>query len=188
MVTIAIRPETYAVAVTPATTAVSRLPSNGTNYTVDFTVVNGGSATDDFDLLTPQSPGTAIAVVSITGTGVTQAADPDSARVSGVAAGDTAIVTVTYSVADVAAGTADTLFFPARSVNNPATTDTVGWSSRLSGPTSPRGKPSIRAARSCRAPISPTPSRSPTTAMMTPPVWWWWTRWPWSSTSRWAAW
>ena len=123
MVTIAIRPETYAVAVTPATTAVSRLPSNGTNYTVDFTVVNGGSATDDFDLLTTQSPGTAIAVVSITGTGVTQAADPDSARVSGVAAGDTAIMTVTYSVADVAAGTADTLFFPARSVANPATTD-----------------------------------------------------------------
>ena len=114
---------TYAVAVTPDTTVASRLPSNGTNYTVDFTVVNGGSGTDDFDLLTTQSPGTAITVVSITGTGVTQGADPDSARVSGVAAAGTAIVTVTYSVGDVAAGTADTLFFTARSVGDPATTD-----------------------------------------------------------------
>lgn len=112
---------TYAVTVTPDTTAASRLPSNGTNYTVDFTVVNGGSGTDDFDLLTTQSPATAITVVSITGTGVTQDANPDSARVSGLAASGAVIVTVTYSVADVAAGTADTLFFPARSVGNPAT-------------------------------------------------------------------
>ena len=114
---------TYAVAVTPDTTAASRLPSNGTNYTVDFTVVNAGNATDDFDLLTTQSPGTAIAVVSITGTGVTQGADPDSARVSGVAAAGNVIVTVTYSIADVVAGTVDTLFFSARSVGNPATID-----------------------------------------------------------------
>ncbi len=114
---------TYAVAVTPDTTAVSRLPSNGTNYTVDFTVVNGGSGTDDFDLLTTQSPGTAITVVSITGTGVTQGANPDSARVANVAAADSAVVTVTYSVADVAAGTTDTLVFTARSVGSPATTD-----------------------------------------------------------------
>ena len=112
-----------AVAVTPDTTAAGRLPSNGTNYTVDFNVVNTGSGTDDYDLLTTKSPGTAITVVSITGTGVTQDADPDSARVSSVAAADTAIVTVTYSVADVAAGTADTLFFTARSVASPATTD-----------------------------------------------------------------
>ena len=114
---------TYAVAVTPDTTTASRLPSNGTNYTVDFTVVNGGTATDDFDLLTTQSPGTAITVVSITGTGVTQGADPDSARVSGLASSGAAIVTVTYSVGDVVAGTADTLFFSARSVGNSATID-----------------------------------------------------------------
>ena len=108
---------------TPDTTTANRLPSNGTNYTVDFDVINDGNATDDFDLLTTQIPGTAIAVVSITGTGVTQGADPDSARVSSLAATDTAIVTVTYSVADVAAGTADTLFFSARSVGDPPTTD-----------------------------------------------------------------
>ena len=114
---------TFGLAVTPNTTTASRLPSNGTNYTVDFTVVNGGSGTDDFDLFTTRSPGTAITVVSITGTGVTQDADPDSARVSGLAAAATAIVTVTYSVGDVAAGTADTLFLSARSVGDPATTD-----------------------------------------------------------------
>ena len=37
-----------AVAVTPDTTATGRLPSNGTNYTVDLTVVNEGSATGRF--------------------------------------------------------------------------------------------------------------------------------------------
>ena len=58
-----------------------------------------------------------------TGTGVTQGADPDSARVSGVAAAGNVIVTVTYSIADVVAGTVDTLFFSARSVGTPATID-----------------------------------------------------------------
>ncbi len=115
--------ETFAVAVTPDTTTASRLPSNGTNYTVDFTVTNNGNGTEDFDLLTTQSPGTAISVVSITGTGVTQGANPDSARVANLAASDSVLVTVTYSVADVAAGTTDTLLFTARSVASPATTD-----------------------------------------------------------------
>ncbi|MCH7933169.1 MAG: DUF11 domain-containing protein, partial [Gemmatimonadetes bacterium] len=114
---------TLAVAVTPVTTTASRLPSNGTNYTVDFDVVNGGTITEDFDLLTTQGPGTVITVVSITGTGVTQGGNPDSARVSGLAAAGTAVVTVTYSVASVAAGTTDTLFFSARSVADPPTID-----------------------------------------------------------------
>ncbi len=121
--TIEIVDVTYGVAVTPDTTTASRLPSNGTNYTVDFTVKNNGSGSDDYDLLTTQNPGTAITVVSITGTGVTQGANPDSARVANVAAADSAVVTVTYSVADVAAGTTDTLVFTARSVGDPATTD-----------------------------------------------------------------
>ena len=115
--------QTFGVAVTPDTTTASRLPSNGTNYTVDFTVTNNGSDSDDFDLLTTQDPGAAISVVSIMGTGVTQDADPDSARVANLAAGDSALVTVTYSVADVAAGTSDTLLFTARSVGDPATSD-----------------------------------------------------------------
>ncbi|UCF40911.1 MAG: DUF2341 domain-containing protein [Gemmatimonadota bacterium] len=109
--------------VNPDTTTASPLPSNGTNYTVEFTVVNDGGASDDYDLFTTQSPGTAISVVSITGTGVTQDADPDSARVASVAAGDSVVVTVTYSIADVAGGTTDTLLFRARSVTDTATAD-----------------------------------------------------------------
>ena len=121
--TIRVSAETFAVALTPTTTTASRLPSNGTNYTVDFTVVNNGDGSEDYDLLTTQNPGAAISVVSITGTGVTQGANPDSARVANVAASAAAVVTVTYSVADVAAGVTDTLVFTARSVDDPATTD-----------------------------------------------------------------
>ncbi len=114
---------TYAVTVTPDTTTASRLPSNGTNYTVDFTVTNDGSGSDNFDLLTTQSPGTAISVVSITGPAVTQGGNPDSARVANLAASDSVLVTVTHSVAVVAAGTTDTLLLTARSVGSPSTTD-----------------------------------------------------------------
>jgi uncharacterized repeat protein (TIGR01451 family) len=90
---------------------------------VDFTVVNTGGGADAFDLLTTPTPGTVVGTVTITGAGVTQGADPDSARVAGVAVGDSVIVTVTYSVADVAAGTTDTLLFAARSVADPAVAD-----------------------------------------------------------------
>ena len=115
---------TYGVDVTPATTSTSRLPSNGTNYTVDFAVQNTGSATDNFDLLTTKLPGTAISVVSITGTGITQGGNPDSARLASLGAGASATATVTYSVGNVAAGSIDTMFFRARSVGSPTTSDT----------------------------------------------------------------
>ncbi|MGH9260916.1 MAG: hypothetical protein ACRD08_13630, partial [Acidimicrobiales bacterium] len=113
----------YGVDVAPPTTAASRLPSGGTNYTVGFTVQNTGSATDNFDLLTTRLPGTVITVVSITGAGVTQGANPDSARLAGLGAGASAAVTVTYSVGPAAAGAIDTLVLTARSVGSPATTD-----------------------------------------------------------------
>ena len=85
----------------PDTVRDARLPSNGSNYTVDFTVSNIGSGTDDYDLLTSAAPGTAITVISITGLGVSQGANPDSARLASLPAGESAIVTVTYSVAIV---------------------------------------------------------------------------------------
>src|SRR5439155_15436625 len=46
---------------------------------------------------------------------------PDSARLANIDVGASASVTVTYSVASVAAGTIDTLFFTARSVASPST-------------------------------------------------------------------
>ncbi len=114
---------TYDVAVVPDTQTASRLPSNGTNYTVDFTVANIGSNTDDYDLLTTKLPGGTITVVSITGPGVTQGANPDSARLANLGMGLTATVTVTYAVASVPAGTTDTLVLTARSVGAPSKTD-----------------------------------------------------------------
>ena len=106
------------VSVTPATSTASKLPSNGTNYTVAFTVQNTGGATDDFDLLTVRNPGTTLTTISITGSGITQGGLPDSARLTGLAAAASVAATVTYSVANVAAGSVDTLRFTARSLSD----------------------------------------------------------------------
>jgi uncharacterized repeat protein (TIGR01451 family) len=112
----------YTVYVSPDTIAESRLPTNGLNYTFGFTVANIGSIADSYDLLTTTTPGTSITVVSITGPGITQGANPDSARLTALAPGATAIATVTYSVG-TAGATSDTLIFLARSVGSPAVSD-----------------------------------------------------------------
>ena len=62
-------------------------------------------------------------MVSITGTSVTQGANPDSASVSGLAASASVNVTVTFNVANVAAGTVDSLFFLATAVAQPSTNE-----------------------------------------------------------------
>jgi uncharacterized repeat protein (TIGR01451 family) len=56
---------------------------------------------------------------------VSQGANPDSARLSNIAAGIAASVTLTYSVGDVAAGLIDTLFVLGRSSTFPAARDSV---------------------------------------------------------------
>jgi hypothetical protein len=113
----------YGALVTPATTTASRLPSNGTNYGVVLTVQNTGSTSDSYDLLVTRNPGTTVTTVSVTGTGVTQGGNPDVALLSGVAAGASVQVTVTYSVANVAAGTTDALTMAAQSTTVPTETD-----------------------------------------------------------------
>lgn len=109
----------------PHTTAASRLPSNGTSYTVAFTVTDTSAETGpvSYDLLTSQRPGGALTTVSITGTSVTQDANPDSARVT-LPQGGAVVVTVTYSVGNATAGSIDTLVLTARAVDSPATSDT----------------------------------------------------------------
>ncbi|HYT73019.1 MAG TPA: hypothetical protein VEK78_16660 [Gemmatimonadales bacterium] len=111
----------YGIEVSPQAATASRLPSNGSNYTATFTVQNTSDVLDGYDLLTRKVPGTALTTVSITGSGVTQGANPDSARRGSLAAGATATVTVTYSASSVAVGTIDTLIFTARSVASPTT-------------------------------------------------------------------
>lgn len=113
----------YGVDVSPGLTQRSHLPTNGSDQTLDITVTNSGSATDSFDLLTAAIPGTFINVVSISGAGVTQGTDPDSARVTNLAASGNVVVTVTYSAAIGPPGAVDTLAFSARSVGDGVTTD-----------------------------------------------------------------
>jgi uncharacterized repeat protein (TIGR01451 family) len=114
----------YAVSVSPNATTASQLPSNGVNYTVAFTVTNTGNGSTSYDLLTTKRPGTVLTTVSIAGAGITQGANPDSARLTNLLGGSSAIGTVTYAVAMAASGAKDTLVFKARAVLSPATADT----------------------------------------------------------------
>ncbi|MEO7713211.1 MAG: hypothetical protein ABIV10_09870 [Gemmatimonadaceae bacterium] len=123
-----------AVIVSPHLATISQLPSNGVPYTTMVTVQNTGSLTDSYDLLAARRPGTALTLISITGAGVTQAANPDSARLSNVAAGATASITMTYSVGNVAAGTIDTLFLLARSTALATVRDSMKLAVTVSGP------------------------------------------------------
>jgi len=109
--------------VTPDSATASSLPSNGTNYAVTFTAQNTGGQSDSYDLLTIKRPGSALTVLSITGSGVTQGSNPDSARLANLAMGAATPVTVTYLVGNVAAGTTDTLLLTARPVGSPADYD-----------------------------------------------------------------
>ena len=61
----------------------------------------------------------------VTGLDVTQGADPDSARISNLAASDSRVVTVSYTVGMAPVGTIDTLIFLARPVSSPSQTDEV---------------------------------------------------------------
>jgi uncharacterized repeat protein (TIGR01451 family) len=115
----------YDVAVTPASTSVTSLPTNGGSLTASFTLTNIGAASDSYDLLTSNNPGTALTTVSITGTSITQGANPDSARRAALASGGTVTVTVTYRVGNVANGVVDTLKLKGRSVGNPAKASTA---------------------------------------------------------------
>ena len=114
----------YAVSVSPHATSASQLPSNGTNYTVAFTVTNTGNGLTSYDLLMAKRPGTVITTVSIAGAGITQGANPDSARLTNLPGGTSATTTVTYAVAMAASGTKDTLVFKARAALSTATADT----------------------------------------------------------------
>src|SRR5947209_1412729 len=113
----------YAVSVSPHATTASQLPSNGLNYAVAFTVTNSGNGSTSYDLLTARRPGTVLTTVSIAGAGITQGANPDSARLTSLQGGSSATATVTYSVGMAASGTMDTLIFKARAVGSPATAD-----------------------------------------------------------------
>src|SRR5207247_5804920 len=125
----------YAVSVSPHATTASQLPSNGVNSTVAFTVTNTGNGSTSYDLLTAKRPGTVLTTVSIAGPGITQGANPDSARLTSLLTGSSSSATVTYAVAMAASGAKDTLVFKARAVGSPATADTGKLTVTVIGPT-----------------------------------------------------
>ena len=119
---------TYTVAVTPdGVDTLKVLPSNGTPYSYRLTINNGSSVIDDFELFGfPGDVVTALTVDSILGPSVTQGAAPDSALITGIPASTSDSAFVWYSVANVAAGTLDSLYVEARSSSSSAVSDS-GW-------------------------------------------------------------
>ena len=120
---------TYAVDVTlNGVDSLPRLPSNGTSYAYKYTVTNNSSVLEDFDLF--GYPGDTLAtfltVDSIIGPNVTGGATADSARITGVAASGVDSAFVWYSVANVAAGTLDSLYLNSRSLSDTTVSD-PGW-------------------------------------------------------------
>jgi uncharacterized repeat protein (TIGR01451 family) len=108
--------QTYAVAVTPdGGQNLTRLPSNGTNYTFTFTVANNGNGSDNFNLVASH-PGSAITVVSVNGV------NGSSTSIT-VAAASSQTVDVVYSIGSVAAGTVDTLVLTATSAGDNTVSD-----------------------------------------------------------------
>ena len=143
----------YDVAITPASQGLTSLPTNGGTRTVTFTLQNIGAVSDVYDLFTSKSPGTALTVVSITGTSITQGANPDSARRAALASAATVTVTVTYRVANVAVGTMDTLTLKGRSVGNPVKTSSALFVVTVI-------KPVLAIAKGVSPPGSPLPGAS----------------------------
>lgn len=104
-------PVNVVINTTPDNQAVSRLPSNGTQYTEVFTVQNSGNSSDNISLAASQSGGI-LTIVSVNGTAGA------SSSVT-VASGSSASVNVVYTVANgAAAGATGTLTLTATSGND----------------------------------------------------------------------
>jgi uncharacterized repeat protein (TIGR01451 family) len=96
---------------------LQHLPTNAAApYSFTFTVTNSGNGTESFNLVA-SAAGSAIAIVSVNGT------PGSSASVANVAAGASASVVVLYTIANVAAGTVDTLQLLASANSNAAVND-----------------------------------------------------------------
>ena len=108
---------TGTVTVTPdGGQSLERLPSNGAQYTATFSVTNGMSGTDDFDLVASTDNGN-LTIVSVNGV------VGSSAQVS-FAASENQNIDVVYTVNAVAAGSTDNLNLLATSVSDNSVTDT----------------------------------------------------------------
>jgi uncharacterized repeat protein (TIGR01451 family) len=109
--------QAYGVAVTPdGGQSLTKLPSNGTNYSFTFTVTNTGNGTDGYSLVASH-PNSAVTIVSVNGVA------GSSTSISGVASGAPASIAVVYSVGNVAAGSTDNVVLTATSAGDNSQTD-----------------------------------------------------------------
>lgn len=98
-----------AVAVTPDGATITKLPSNGTQYTQTFVIANNGSASDSFTLTVSRVPGNRTKTVSVNGVA-------GATTTLTIASGASANVNVIYTVDDTAsAGTSDVVKLTATS-------------------------------------------------------------------------
>jgi uncharacterized repeat protein (TIGR01451 family) len=106
---------------------VSRLPSNGTQYTATYTLNNPGGVGGTYNLAASTANGAVLTIVSVNG----------SAGASGsisVGAGGTQTVDVVYTIATgAAAGSTAGLTLTATSSTDPGTTDTGSYTVTVIG-------------------------------------------------------
>ncbi|MET0400315.1 MAG: hypothetical protein ABW277_26230 [Longimicrobiaceae bacterium] len=115
------------ISVTPDAGTVSRLPSNGTQYTATYTLTNPGGVGGTYNLAASTANGAVLTIVSVNG----------SAGASGsisVGAGGTQTVDVVYTIATgAAAGSTAGLTLTATSSTDPGTTDTGSYTVTVIG-------------------------------------------------------
>jgi uncharacterized repeat protein (TIGR01451 family) len=109
-------PISRSVTVTPDGTARDRLPSNGTQYTETFTILNGGNVSETFNLVGSTSVAGILTIVSVNGTTGLNGSIT-------IAAGGTLTADVIYTVNDVAAGSSAQLRLTATSSADSGTND-----------------------------------------------------------------
>ncbi|HEX2189403.1 MAG TPA: hypothetical protein VHG51_10920 [Longimicrobiaceae bacterium] len=109
------------ISVTPDAGTVSRMPSNGTQYTATFTLTNPGGVAGTFDLAASTAEGAVLSIVSVNGTA-------GAAGSIAVGAGATQTVDVVYTIASgAAAGATAGLQLTATSSTDPGTTDSGSY-------------------------------------------------------------
>ena len=111
----------YQVDVTPVNSAVSQLPSNGTNYSGAYTVKNTGTLSDTYTLSALKAPGTSLTIVSVNGVVGTGGSVT-------LAAGASVSIPVVYTVVNAAVtGAVDTLRLRALSSASATVMDTGSY-------------------------------------------------------------
>ncbi len=117
---------TAGISVTPDAGTVSRLPSNGTQYTAVYTLTNPGGVGGTYNLAASTANGAVLTIVSVNGTAGTSGS-------IAVGPGATQTVNVVYTIANAAVGSTAGLTLTATSSTDPAVTDAGNYTITVIG-------------------------------------------------------